>query len=85
MRPASPRPCLCARRNADLAFVRFLVDVFFVYYPKRLSQVRLMCGCGCRCERAHGCGCVGWGVGVCGRAGGQAGWQSRSLQGYCHC
>ena len=26
-------------RNADLGFVRFLVDIFFTYYPKRLSQV----------------------------------------------
>jgi hypothetical protein len=25
--------------NGDLGFVRFLVDVFFSYYPKRLSQV----------------------------------------------
>jgi hypothetical protein len=25
--------------NADLGFVRFLVDSFFTYYPKRLSQV----------------------------------------------
>jgi hypothetical protein len=26
-------------RNADLGFVRFLVDIFFTYYPKRLGQV----------------------------------------------
>ncbi|KAK9821556.1 hypothetical protein WJX81_001198 [Elliptochloris bilobata] len=26
-------------RNADFGFVRFLVDVFFLYYPKRLGQV----------------------------------------------
>ena len=26
-------------KNADLGFVRFMVDVFFTYYPKRLSQV----------------------------------------------
>jgi hypothetical protein len=26
-------------RNADLGFVRFMVDIFFTYYPKRLSQV----------------------------------------------
>lgn len=26
-------------RNTDLGFVRFLVDIFFTYYPKRLSQV----------------------------------------------
>ena len=26
-------------RNADLGFVRFMVDVFFTFYPKRLSQV----------------------------------------------
>ena len=26
-------------KNADLGFVRFLVDIFFTYYPKRLSQV----------------------------------------------
>ncbi|KAI7841007.1 hypothetical protein COHA_005235 [Chlorella ohadii] len=25
--------------NADWGFVRFLVDIFFLYYPKRLSQV----------------------------------------------
>lgn len=25
--------------NADIGFVRFMVDVFFSYYPKRLSQV----------------------------------------------
>jgi hypothetical protein len=29
-------------KNADLGFVRFLVDVFFTYYPKRLSQVLLV-------------------------------------------
>lgn len=28
-----------SHKNADLGFVRFLVDVFFSYYPKRLSQV----------------------------------------------
>lgn len=28
-----------ANRNADLGFVRFLVDIFFTYYPKRLGQV----------------------------------------------
>lgn len=28
-----------SHKNADLGFVRFLVDVFFTYYPKRLSQV----------------------------------------------
>ena len=26
-------------KNTDLGFVRFMVDVFFTYYPKRLSQV----------------------------------------------
>lgn len=26
-------------KNADLGFIRFMVDVFFTYYPKRLSQV----------------------------------------------
>jgi hypothetical protein len=26
-------------KNADLGFVRFMVDIFFTYYPKRLSQV----------------------------------------------
>ncbi|KAK9815632.1 hypothetical protein WJX72_007170 [[Myrmecia] bisecta] len=26
-------------KNADLGFVRFLVDIFFTYYPKRLGQV----------------------------------------------
>jgi hypothetical protein len=26
-------------RNTDLGFVRFLVDIFFTYYPKRLGQV----------------------------------------------
>lgn len=26
-------------KNADLGFVRFMVDVFFTFYPKRLSQV----------------------------------------------
>ncbi|GAB4815000.1 hypothetical protein N2152v2_002046 [Parachlorella kessleri] len=29
-------------RNGDLAFVRFMVDCFFIYYPKRLSQVLLV-------------------------------------------
>jgi hypothetical protein len=26
-------------KNADLGFIRFMVDVFFTFYPKRLSQV----------------------------------------------
>lgn len=26
-------------KNSDLGFVRFLVDIFFTYYPKRLGQV----------------------------------------------
>lgn len=26
-------------RNADMGFVKFMVDIFFTYYPKRLSQV----------------------------------------------
>lgn len=29
-------------RNADFGFVRFLVDVFFLYYPKRLGQVLML-------------------------------------------
>lgn len=29
-------------RNADLGFVRFLVDIFFTYYPKRLGQVLMV-------------------------------------------
>jgi len=28
-----------ASKNADLGFVRFLVDIFFTYYPKRLGKV----------------------------------------------
>lgn len=31
-----------ASRNADLGFVRFLVDIFFTYYPKRLGQVLMV-------------------------------------------
>jgi hypothetical protein len=26
-------------RNADLNFVRFMIDAFFTYYPKRVSQI----------------------------------------------
>jgi hypothetical protein len=26
-------------RNADMGFVKFMIDIFFTYYPKRLSQV----------------------------------------------
>ncbi|CAL5221135.1 g3271 [Coccomyxa viridis] len=29
-------------QNADFGFVRFLVDVFFSYYPKRLGQVLMV-------------------------------------------
>lgn len=28
-----------SHRNTDFGFVRFLVDIFFTYYPKRLGQV----------------------------------------------
>lgn len=26
-------------KNADMGFVKFMIDIFFTYYPKRLSQV----------------------------------------------
>jgi len=26
-------------QNADMGFVKFMVDIFFTYYPKRLGQV----------------------------------------------
>ena len=26
-------------QNADMGFVKFMIDIFFTYYPKRLSQV----------------------------------------------
>eukprot|EP00891_Asterochloris_glomerata_P004220 jgi/Astpho2/4220/Aster-05183 len=29
-------------KNADLGFVRFLVDIFFTFYPKRLGQVLML-------------------------------------------
>ena len=29
-------------RNADLQFARFMIDAFFTYYPKRVSQVLMV-------------------------------------------
>ncbi len=26
-------------QNADMGFVKFMIDIFFTYYPKRLGQV----------------------------------------------
>ena len=40
--------------NADWGFVRFLVDIFFLYYPKASCGWHGI-GCGCRVERLACC------------------------------